>query len=91
MFNLVQEQINRMLYCHDELDQSELGKTDIERYKVLEKSIINDWYLKDFIYIVEYIDDGKYLSCNCKKFKTTGILCCHIFKVIAKKKYGRDK
>ena len=78
-----------MLYCHDEPDQSELGETGIERYKVLERSIINDWYLKEFIFTVEYIDDGKYLSCKCKKFETTGILCFHIFKVIAKKIWKR--
>ena len=89
MFNLVQEQIKRMMYCHNEPDQSEPGETGIERYKVLERSIINDWYLKDFIYIVEYIDDGKYLSYNCKKFEITSILRCHIFKVIVKKIWKR--
>ncbi|KAL8515628.1 hypothetical protein ACS0TY_014352 [Phlomoides rotata] len=88
IFSLVQDQINRMLYCHvvpptvDEqiADSNDIG---IERYMVLERSILNDFFLKEFTYTVEWRPLGAYISCNCRKFKFKGILCFHTMTVLA--------
>ncbi|KAL8520773.1 hypothetical protein ACS0TY_011360 [Phlomoides rotata] len=88
IFNLVQDQIKRMLYCHvvpptaeeQIADSNDIG---IERYTVLERSILNDYFLKEFTYTVEWRPLGAYISCNCRKFEFKDILCCHIMTVLA--------
>ena len=40
---------------------------------------------KEFKYTIEYMEEGNYLECECKKFEIVGILCCHIFIVMSKK------
>ncbi|KAL8540461.1 hypothetical protein ACS0TY_001895 [Phlomoides rotata] len=74
IFSLVQDQIKRMLYCHvvpptaeeQIADSNDIG---IERYRVLERSILNDYFMKEFTYTVEWRPLGAYISCNCKKFE----------------------
>ncbi|KAL8487138.1 hypothetical protein ACS0TY_023709 [Phlomoides rotata] len=57
----------------------------IEKIRVLERRILNDYYHKEFTYTVEWKQDGAYISCNCRKFEFKGILCCHIMTVLALK------
>ncbi|KAF2310674.1 hypothetical protein GH714_016181 [Hevea brasiliensis] len=87
MFKLVQEQIKRLWYCNvNPLNEDEESNEDgTERYNILERCIINDWYHKEFVYRVEHREHGQYFSCNCKKFDSSRILCCHILKVIVTK------
>ncbi|XP_021673133.2 protein FAR-RED IMPAIRED RESPONSE 1-like [Hevea brasiliensis] len=40
---------------------NELG---IERHKIMEKSIINNWFHREFVYDVDYRENGQYFSCN---------------------------
>ncbi|KAL8548964.1 hypothetical protein ACS0TY_008015 [Phlomoides rotata] len=50
-------------------DSNDIG---IERYRVLERSILNDYFLKEFTYTVEWRPLGAYISCNCRKFEFKG-------------------
>ncbi|KAF2299470.1 hypothetical protein GH714_032056 [Hevea brasiliensis] len=90
IFKLVQEEIKRMWYCHV-IQPTEEGRREadnepgIERHKIMEKSIINNWFRREFVYDVEYRENGQYFSCNCKKFESKGILCCHIMRLMSLK------
>ncbi|KAF2316943.1 hypothetical protein GH714_007295 [Hevea brasiliensis] len=90
IFQLVQEEIKRMWYCHviqptDEGRHEADNEPGIKRHKIMEKSIINNWYRREFVYDVEYRENGQYFSCNCKKFESKGILCCHIMRLMSLK------
>ncbi|KAF2297051.1 hypothetical protein GH714_016086 [Hevea brasiliensis] len=87
MFKLIQEQVKRLWYCdvNPPNEDEESNEHGTERYNILERCIINDWYHKEFVYRVEQRENGQYFSCNCKKFDSSGILCCHILKVIVAK------
>ncbi|XP_058008148.1 protein FAR-RED IMPAIRED RESPONSE 1-like [Hevea brasiliensis] len=90
IFKLVQEEIKRMWYCHV-IQPTEEGRREadnepgIERHKIMEKSIINNWFRREFVYDVEYRENGQYFSCNYKKFESKGILCCHIMRLMSLK------
>ncbi|KAF2290152.1 hypothetical protein GH714_003743 [Hevea brasiliensis] len=79
-----------MWYCHV-IQPTEEGRREadnepgIERHKIMEKSIINNWFRREFVYDVEYRENGQYFSCNCKKFESKGILCCHIMRLMSLK------
>ncbi|XP_073121770.1 protein FAR-RED IMPAIRED RESPONSE 1-like [Henckelia pumila] len=88
IFNLVQKEINRVLYCHiipptEEESIEAANQFGIEIFKVLERSIVNNWYHKEFTYTVELRPNGEYINCNCRKFEFKGIICYHIFKVLS--------
>ncbi|XP_057999052.1 uncharacterized protein LOC131177899 [Hevea brasiliensis] len=87
MFKLIQEQIKRLWYCdvNPPNDDEESNEHGTERYNILERCIINDWYHMEFAYRVKQKENGQYFSCNCKKFDSSRILCCHILKVIVAK------
>lgn len=70
---------------HDEVRFDEIGS---EKIKILEKSLSNDWYVKDFVYIVLYMEDGGFLKCNCRSFESRGLLCAHILIVVNMKDMG---
>ncbi|KAG6536338.1 hypothetical protein ZIOFF_001392 [Zingiber officinale] len=62
MFNLVQKEIMRVLYCHfisptEEESIEAINHVGIEKYKVLERSIVNNWYHKEFTYTVMSMKD----------------------------------
>ncbi|KAL8534904.1 hypothetical protein ACS0TY_010806 [Phlomoides rotata] len=78
-----------MLYCHVEPVVEGANSDGIEQFKVLERSIVNKFYLREFTYTVEYRPNGSHISCYCKKFEFKGILCCHIMKVMAQKDIQR--
>ncbi|KAL8520849.1 hypothetical protein ACS0TY_011412 [Phlomoides rotata] len=77
-----------MLYCHvvpptaDE-QIADSNNTGIERYRVLERSILNDYFLKKITYTVEWRPLGAYISCNYKKFEFKGILYRHKMTMLA--------
>ncbi|XP_057986094.1 protein FAR1-RELATED SEQUENCE 5-like [Hevea brasiliensis] len=87
MFKLVQEQIKCLWYCDVKILNEDEGsnKHGMERYNILERCIINYWYHKEFVYNVEHRENGQYFSCKCRRFDSSGILCCHILKVIITK------
>ncbi|KAL8555869.1 hypothetical protein ACS0TY_003616 [Phlomoides rotata] len=85
IFKQVQVEIQRMLYCHLEPVVKGANSDGIEQFKVLERSIVNNFYLREFTYTVKYRTNGSHISCDCKKFGFKGILCCHIMKVMAQK------
>ncbi|KAL8511588.1 hypothetical protein ACS0TY_018121 [Phlomoides rotata] len=87
MFARIQQKDRDFFYLMDIDDQVFEGANSdgIEQFKVLERSIMNNFYLGEFTYTVEYKPNGSYISCDCKKFKFKGILCCHIMKVMALK------
>ncbi|KAF2305716.1 hypothetical protein GH714_007744 [Hevea brasiliensis] len=91
MFKLVQEQIKRLWYCDVKPpnEDEESNEHGMERYNILERCIINDWYHKKFVYRVKHRENGQYFSYNCKKFDSSGILYCYILKVIVTK--GMEK
>ncbi|KAL8461936.1 hypothetical protein ACS0TY_033135 [Phlomoides rotata] len=85
IFKLVQEQINRVMYCQvipSEEVENEIG---VDVIKVLERSIVNNYYWKEYTYTVCWREIGEHISCNCRKFEFRGILCCHIMLVLAQK------
>ncbi|KAF2294771.1 hypothetical protein GH714_016644 [Hevea brasiliensis] len=55
----LKEEIKRMWYCHV-IQPTEEGRREadnepgIERHKIMEKSIINNWFRREFVYDVEY-------------------------------------
>ncbi|XP_057998536.1 protein FAR1-RELATED SEQUENCE 5-like, partial [Hevea brasiliensis] len=87
MFKLIQEQVKRLWYCdvNPPNEDEESNEHGTERYNILEGCIINDWYHKEFVYRVEHRENEQYFNCNCKSFDSSGILCCHILKVIVTK------
>ncbi|KAH6760673.1 hypothetical protein C2S51_017622 [Perilla frutescens var. frutescens] len=70
-----------MKYCFVSADE-ESHQAGIEKYRVLETRIINDFFIKDYTYTVEYRRNGNYLECSCKNFEFRGLLCCHIFETL---------
>ncbi|KAL8511803.1 hypothetical protein ACS0TY_018296 [Phlomoides rotata] len=79
IFGLVQDQIKRMYYCHvvpasSEDASKEFSDLGIEHFRILERIILNDYYVKEFTYTVEWSPNGAYISCNCRKFEFKGIL-----------------
>ncbi|XP_050212818.2 protein FAR-RED IMPAIRED RESPONSE 1-like [Mercurialis annua] len=90
MFTEVQAEIKRSWYCHvippdDDQAGADEDEVGIEKLNILERPIANNRYHKEFMYTVEFRENGEYLNCNCKKFEFRGIPCCHIFKVMATK------
>ncbi|EYU19446.1 hypothetical protein MIMGU_mgv1a023307mg [Erythranthe guttata] len=84
LFKKVQEEISRVLYCHIVVEQYD-QTSGVEKISVHAKSRVNEFYTRDFTFIVDYTTDGEYFSCNCKKFEFMGLLCCHILFVLRKK------
>ncbi|KAG8647510.1 hypothetical protein MANES_09G081652v8 [Manihot esculenta] len=72
--------------CEDvnEVDE-EFMEEGFEHNKILERSLMNNWYVKEHVYIVLYKEEGSVFKCNCRKFESKGILCTHILKVITLK------
>ncbi|XP_058002360.1 protein FAR-RED IMPAIRED RESPONSE 1-like [Hevea brasiliensis] len=87
MFKLIQEQIKRLWYCDMKIlnKDEESNEHGMERYNILERCIINDWYHKEFVYSIEHRENGQYFSCKCRRFDSSGILCCYILKMIVTK------
>ncbi|XP_057996549.1 protein FAR-RED IMPAIRED RESPONSE 1-like [Hevea brasiliensis] len=84
---LLSEFIKCLWYCdvNPSNEDEESNEHGMERYNILERCIINDWYRKEFVYRVEHRENEQYFNCNCKKFDSSGILCCYILKVIVTK------
>lgn len=91
IFRLVQEEVQRMLCCHivppteDEALEDLAEDIGIEKFWVLERSIVNNFFFKEFTYTVSWRSIGAYINCNCRKFEFKGILCCHIMEVLSQK------
>ncbi|KAL8456732.1 hypothetical protein ACS0TY_034833 [Phlomoides rotata] len=92
IFTLVQEQVKHTMYCHvmpqtedDRASQDLNPDVQIEKIKILERSIQHNTFLREFTYTVEWRPRGEYINYNCRKFEFKGILCCHIMKVLAQK------
>ncbi|KAH6763044.1 hypothetical protein C2S52_020477 [Perilla frutescens var. hirtella] len=81
IFKLVQDNIERMKYCFVQYDQ-ESQQVGIEKYNILETKIINNFYRRNYTYVVEYRRNGEYLECNYRNVKFKVLLCCHIFEVM---------
>ncbi|KAH6780170.1 hypothetical protein C2S52_011407 [Perilla frutescens var. hirtella] len=81
MFMRVQDSISRMKYCISALEEEDTAG-GIQKFKVLERRILNDYFRKEYTYMVEYRRNGDYISCNCRNFEFKRILCCHIFEVL---------
>ncbi|KAH6792035.1 hypothetical protein C2S52_002512 [Perilla frutescens var. hirtella] len=81
MFMCVQDSISRMKYCISTLEEEDTAG-GIQKFKVLERRILNDYFRKEYTYMVEYRRNGDYISCNCRNFEFKGILCCHIFEAL---------
>ncbi|KAL8555894.1 hypothetical protein ACS0TY_003637 [Phlomoides rotata] len=85
IFKLVQEQINRLMYCQVIPSEEVSNETGVDVIKVFERSIVNNYFWKEYTYTVCWREIGKHISCNCRKFEFSGILCCHIMVVLAQK------
>ncbi len=94
MFKQVQLEIKWMWYCHvhqpTEAEDGNEGDEEIvevgfEKHKILERSLVNDQYVKEHVYIVHYKEEGFVFKCNCRKFESKEILCAYILKVITLK------
>ncbi|KAL8522308.1 hypothetical protein ACS0TY_012446 [Phlomoides rotata] len=85
IFKLVQEQINRMIYCQVIPSEEVSNETGVDVIKVFERSIVNNYFWKEYTYSVRWSEIGEHISCNCRKFEFRGILCCHIMVVLAQK------
>ncbi|KAL8527316.1 hypothetical protein ACS0TY_005259 [Phlomoides rotata] len=82
---LVQEQINRMMYCQVIPSEEVSNETGVDVIKVLERSLLNNYFWKEYTYTVCWRKIGEHISCNCRKFEFRGILCSHIMVVLAQK------
>ncbi|XP_057994419.1 protein FAR-RED IMPAIRED RESPONSE 1-like [Hevea brasiliensis] len=72
-YNLEGEDVNE--------GDEELIELGFEQHKILERSLMNDWYVKQHVYTVLYNKEGSVFKCNCRKFESNGILCAHILKL----------
>ncbi|GFP97773.1 protein far-red impaired response 1 [Phtheirospermum japonicum] len=86
----VQTEIRRVMHCHliaptdeERLAMAQDIQNGIEKYKILDKCIIEKKKYKDIEFTVEYIQHGGYLSCSCRKFEAQGLLCRHVFLVMS--------
>ncbi|KAF2310394.1 hypothetical protein GH714_009030 [Hevea brasiliensis] len=94
MYKQVQNEIKRIWYCNvsqhasgedvNEGDE-EFVEPGSEQHKILERSLMNDWYVKEHVYTILYNEEGSVFKCNGRKFKSKGILFAHILKVITLK------
>ncbi|XP_021689522.2 protein FAR-RED IMPAIRED RESPONSE 1-like [Hevea brasiliensis] len=66
-------------------DDEEFDEPGFEQHKILERSLMNDWYVKEHVYSILYNEEGSMFICNYRKFESNGILCAHILKVITLK------
>ena len=55
----------------------------IKLYEIIERCLVNDYFMKEFVYTIDFRTEGNYISCNCRKFELANILCYHIFKMLA--------
>ncbi|KAL8480652.1 hypothetical protein ACS0TY_027262 [Phlomoides rotata] len=85
IFKLIQEQINRMMYCQVIPSEEVSNEIGVDVIKVPERSIVNNYLWKEYTYTVCWREIGEHTSCNCRKFEFRGILCCHIILVLAQK------
>ncbi|KAL8481208.1 hypothetical protein ACS0TY_027112 [Phlomoides rotata] len=85
IFKLVQEQINRMMYCQVIPSEEVSNETEVVVINVFERSIVNNYFWKECTYTVRWREIGEHISCKCRKFEFRGILCCHIMVVMAQK------
>ncbi|KAL8547308.1 hypothetical protein ACS0TY_006872 [Phlomoides rotata] len=85
IFKLIQEQINRMMYCQVIPSDKVSNEIGVNVLKVLERSIVNNYFWKEYTYTVCWREIGEHISCNCRKFEFRGILCCHIMLVLVQK------
>lgn len=98
MFEKLQTEIRRMWYCHlhvmgdkvgNELAEENFDEEGYEKFKILEKVLLNAEYVKDFVYSVLYKEEGCFLKCNCRSFESKGLLCAHILIVASMKDVRR--
>ncbi|KAL8512287.1 hypothetical protein ACS0TY_018681 [Phlomoides rotata] len=66
IFKLFQEQINRMMYCQVIPSEEISNEIGVNVIKVLERSIVNDSFLKEYTYTVSWMEIGEHISCNCR-------------------------
>ncbi|KAL8555729.1 hypothetical protein ACS0TY_003516 [Phlomoides rotata] len=76
---------NRMMYCQVIPSKEVSNEIGVDVIKVLERSIVNNYFWKEYTYTVCWREIGEHISCNCRKFEFRGILCCHIMLVLAQK------
>ena len=59
----MQDEIKKIWYCNiDEACQSPTHDNDVEKLRVAEWEIVNDYYKKEFKYTIEYREEGNYLE-----------------------------
>ncbi|KAL8515351.1 hypothetical protein ACS0TY_014166 [Phlomoides rotata] len=73
------------MYCQVIPSKEVSNEIGVDVIKVLERSIVNNYFWKEYTYTVCWREIGEHISCNCRKFEFRGILCCHIMLVLAQK------
>ncbi|KAL8536334.1 hypothetical protein ACS0TY_011818 [Phlomoides rotata] len=74
-----------MMYCQVIPSEEVSNETGVDVIKVFERSIVNNYFWKEYTYTVCWREIGEHISCNCRKFECRGILCCHVMVVLAQK------
>ncbi|KAL8479821.1 hypothetical protein ACS0TY_026677 [Phlomoides rotata] len=73
------------MYCQVIPSKEVSNKIGVDVIKVLERSVVNDYFWNEYTYSVWWTEIGEHISCNCRKFEVKGILCYHIMLVLAQK------
>ncbi|KAL8463201.1 hypothetical protein ACS0TY_034007 [Phlomoides rotata] len=73
------------MYCQVISSEEVSNEIRVDVIKVFERSIVNNYFWKEYTYRCVGGKLEKHISCNCRKFKFRGILCCHIMLVLAQK------
>ncbi|XP_049368959.1 protein FAR1-RELATED SEQUENCE 4-like [Solanum verrucosum] len=77
------EYLKQLYHCEIERHHDFNVVEGVEKYSVTDYSISNDFHGNRFVYNVEYRPRNQYLDCNCKKFQSKGVVCCHILKTMS--------
>ncbi|PHT51784.1 hypothetical protein CQW23_06246 [Capsicum baccatum] len=86
IYNFFRVHVVRLPHCeiksHVNFDAVEGFKV----YNVTDYSIQSDYHGDNFFFTVEYYPSNQYIECNCKTFKSEGIVCCHIIRTMTFKR-----
>ncbi|KAF2302884.1 hypothetical protein GH714_010122 [Hevea brasiliensis] len=89
MYKQVQNEI-KQIWCYNVYQlvptdgvnegDEEFIEPGFEHNQSLERSLMNDWYVKEHVYTILYNEKGFVFKCNYRKFELKAILCTHILK-----------
>ncbi|KAF3625440.1 hypothetical protein FXO38_29763 [Capsicum annuum] len=86
IYNFFRVHVVRLLHCEIKSHVNFDAVEGVEVYNVTDYSIQSDYHGDNFFFTMEYCPSNQYIECNCKTFKSEGIVCCHIIRMMTFKR-----